>query len=131
VAGELQADLPPTLMVHRLGGAALENLRLKATEEVQVPPGISVFVGGTPQETARQMREAFRDARKYSRLHAASTIVASATLADVRQAGFDVLPDPTRRFANHGRLVHPLGRDGFSDERLTELSRVFHTTSGC
>jgi hypothetical protein len=51
--------LAPGLVVHRIGGGAVANLRLKPRERSLTPPGISVILGGTPQDAADQMRQAF------------------------------------------------------------------------
>jgi len=118
-------------LVHRLGGGELANLRLKASERALAPPGISVFLGGTAQEAADQMRGVFRDKRKYQRLHRLAATVGSATIEVIRQAGFDVIPDPTSRFVNHGRIIHPRGEAGFDDASLAKLARVLHDTTGC
>ena len=60
--------------IHRVGGNELENLQLKPAEAKLSPPGISVLKGGTPQDAAKQMREAFPKATK---LHEASRTVAT------------------------------------------------------
>ena len=62
----MDQELPGNVVVHRIGGGAIENLRLRATEKHLVPPGISVLVEGSPQEAAEQMRKAFPDSQKYS-----------------------------------------------------------------
>jgi hypothetical protein len=54
-----------------------------------------------------------------------SRTVGVSTVDDVRAAGFDVLPGPTRKFPNHGRLVHPDGASGFTNDNLEKLSSVF------
>ena len=46
----------------------------------------------------------------------------------IRGAGFDVMPDPTRRFPNHHRIIHPEGAAGFTDENLARLSEAFTDT---
>lgn len=45
--------------IHRIGGASVENLRLKPKEAALKIPGISVLKSPTPGEAARQMRIAF------------------------------------------------------------------------
>jgi hypothetical protein len=57
--------------------------------------------------------------------------VGTATAAAIRAAGFEVLPDPTARLPNHGRLVHPGGLAGFTDENLARLAQAFQNTTGC
>jgi hypothetical protein len=55
----------------------------------------------------------------------------STTAAAVRQAGFDIVPNPTGPFANHVRLIHPNGVAGFTDANLAILSQAFSDTAGC
>ena len=54
--------------------------------------------------------------------------VGSATKETIRAAGFDVMPDPTRRFPNHHRVIHPDGVVGFVDDNLALLSEAFTNT---
>ena len=131
VASEQAGGLAADIVVHRIGGAQVANLHLKPKEQALEPPGISVFLGGTPQEAAAQMRRAFPDPKKYRRLHEQSAIVGSTTVQAVHAAGFDVVPDPTARFPNHARLIHRQGVDGFADDSLEVLSQAFITTTGC
>lgn len=91
------------------------------------PPGISLLQVPLPGEAARQMREAFPEA---NRLHEAAQIISSTTIDKIRSAGFDVIPNPTKKLPNHYRLIHPDGVAGFSDENLARLSVVFTETSG-
>ena len=107
--------------VHRIGGRNVENLRLKAGEVSLNPPGISVLIGGQPFDAADQMRGAFPAAGK---LHELTLTVATTSFAAIRSAGFDLIPDPTRRFPNHHRLIHPNGLAGFNTENLARLSAV-------
>jgi hypothetical protein len=74
------------------------------------------------------MRRAFPKSRKWQ---AGAQIVGSTTAAAVRQAGFDIVPDPTSRFANHARLIHSNGVAGFTDANLATLSQAFRDTTGC
>lgn len=97
----------------------------EAQGKISPPPGISVFLGGKPIEAAEQVCEAFPNA---NRLLAAARTVASATAEAIRQAGFDVIVVPTRHFANHGRLTHPVGEAGFDDKNLNVLAQVFRET---
>jgi hypothetical protein len=114
--------------VHRIGGAAVVNLRLKPREARIDPPGISVLLGGTPAEVAAQARVAFE---RMPRLYAQTATIGTSTVAGIRSAGFDVLSDASWLLPNHGRLIHPDGVDGFSDENLTRLSQVFQQAEGC
>jgi hypothetical protein len=113
--------------MHRIGGSRVENLRLKPREAMLNPPGISLLQASSPGEAARQMREAFPAA---DGLHEASQVIGSTTIDNIRRAGFDVIPNPTRKLPNHYRLVHPDGVAGFNDENLARLSAVFTETSG-
>jgi hypothetical protein len=115
--------------VHRIGGNAIVNLRLKTREIPLAPAGISVLLGGKPQEAADQMRQAFPDPVKFRRIHELSNLVASATVAGIRRCGFQIFLDPSEKFPNHARLTHPNGVEGFADTNLLELSRVFKETS--
>jgi hypothetical protein len=121
-------DVAADTAVHRVGGGDVANLRLSLLDQQEVPPGISVLLGGTPQEAAEQMRRAFPKSRKW---RDGARIVATATASAIRVAGFDVLPDPTAKFPNHARLTHPDDSMGFTDERLEPLSRAFSNTPGC
>jgi len=49
----------------------------------------------------------------------------SSMMCDVRAAGFDVLPDPIRKFPNHWSFVNPDGASGFTNDNLEKLSSVF------
>jgi hypothetical protein len=113
--------------IHRIGGGGVENLRLKPQEAKLDPPGISVLKAPTPGEAANQMRAAFPEARG---LHEAARVVGSSTVEKIRGAGFDVVPNATRKLPNHHRLTHPDGAKGFNDENLKRLSEVFTDTAG-
>jgi hypothetical protein len=113
--------------MHRIGGSRVENLRLKPHETTLDPPGISLLHAPSPGEAARQIREAFPAA---TALHYAAQVIASTTVDKIRQAGFDVLPNPTRKLPQHYRLIHPEGGAGFTDANLLRLSAVFIETSG-
>jgi hypothetical protein len=122
--------LPPGTVVHRIGGGAVANLRLKAREEALTPPGISVLLGGTAVQAAEQMRQAFPDPIKFARLHQLAEVVGSASAAAIRAAGFEVIPDPSAKFPNHARIIHPEGVAGFSDANLERLFKGFQDTPG-
>ncbi len=113
--------------MHRIGGSSVENLRLKPREATLNPPGISLLHSPSPEEAARQMREAFPVA---DRLHEVARVIGSTTVDNIRRAGFDVISNPTQKLPNHYRLIHPEGAAGFHDENLTRLSGVFTETSG-
>jgi len=113
---------------HRIGGGAAGNLALRPAEGALDPPGISVLISGTPAEPAADMRRVFGP---HSSLGKKAGIVGTADLEQIRNAGFDVIPDRTGHFPNHGRLIHPSqGAAGFSRENLEKLSRVFTDTTG-
>jgi len=113
--------------MHRIGGSSVENLRLKPREVMLNPPGISLLQALSPEEAARQMREAFPAA---DGLHEAAQVIGSTTVENIRGAGFDIMPNPTKKLPNHYRLIHPDGVAGFNDENLARLSAVFTETSG-
>ena len=119
--------LPDDVVVHRVGGAAVENLRLGPLDSPAIPPGLSVLAGGSPGQAAAQMRTAY-PGRKW---RAAASVVASASVAAVRAAGFDVVEMPTNKLTNHARLTHPAGVGGFTDDDLLRLAQAFQTTTGC
>ncbi len=112
--------------IHRIGGGSVENLRLKPQETRLNPPGISVLKAPTPREAADQIRAAFPRAVD---LHEAAKLVGTTTVEKIRAAGFDVIPDPSRKLPNHHRLIHPDGAAGFSDENLQKLSEAFTDTT--
>lgn len=122
----LPGELPPDTVVHRIGGGSVENLRLSAIDAQQTPPGISLLRGGMPTEAASQIRRAFPGSRKWRE---SANRIGTTTVAAIRRAGFDVLPDPTARFPNHVRLIHASGLAGFTDENLSILAAEFHNTT--
>jgi len=121
-------EIPPDTVVHRVGGGGAANLRLSPLDAQQTPPGISVLLHGTPQAAAAQMRRAFPGSRKWRET---AHTVGTTTAAAIREAGFDLVPDPTTRFPNHARLIHPQGVEGFTDEYLATLAATFRDTVGC
>ena len=48
----------------------------------------------------------------------------SATIESIRLAGFEVIPDASSNFHNHGRIVHRLGVAGFEDKPLEKRARI-------
>ena len=116
------------VVLHRVGGAAVANLRLSLLDLKETPPGISVLLGGTPQEAATQMRRAYPRSWKWRQT---AGTVATGTGGAVKQAGFDVIPDPTSHFPNHARLIHPAGAAGFTDANLAALAKVLTETTEC
>ena len=120
VAGTTVEDM------HRIGGSREENPHLKPREATLNPPGISLLHAPSPREAARQIREAFPAADE---LHAAAQVIGSTTVEKIQSAGFDLIPNPTKRLPNHYRLIHPDGVAGCNDENLVRLSAVFTETS--
>jgi hypothetical protein len=62
---------------------------------------------------------------KATRIHEAARTVGQSTSDRIRAAGFDVIPNPTNKFPNHGRIIHPDGAAGFGDSNLCRLSEAF------
>lgn len=115
------------LNLHRIGGASVENLRLKPREATLDIPGISVLKCATPGEAAQQMRAALPRA---SVLHAAAQTIGSTAEELIRSAGFDIIHVPSQTLPNHYRLIHPGGVAGFNDQNLSRLVQVFVNTTG-
>jgi len=113
--------------IHRIGGASIDNLRLKPAETTLQPPGISVLKTPTPGQAAAEIRSAFPEATGLQKL--AST-VASSTAEAIRSAAFEVAPNPTKRLPHHHRIIHSEGAAGFTDENLALLAQVFTETTG-
>jgi hypothetical protein len=106
MAADGHVGVPPETVIHRIGGVNVENLRLKPREEALTPPGISVLLGGTPAQAAKQMRQAFPDPQKFARLHELANTVGTTTAAAIGQAGFGVMADPSAKFPQ-SRSDHP------------------------
>jgi hypothetical protein len=121
-------DIAPETEVHRIGGGSVANLRLSPLDAKQTPPGISVLLGGTPQAAAAQMRRAFPGSRKWQEI---AHTVGTTTAAALREVGVEIVPDPTTRFPNHARLIHPGDIAGFTAENLATLAATFRNTTGC
>ena len=121
-------EITPDIVGHRVGGGSVANLRLSPLDAQQTPPGISVLLHGTPQAAAAQMRRAFPGSRKWQET---AQTVGTTTAAAIREAGFNVVPDPTTRFPNHARLIHPQGVAGFTNEHLVTLAATFRNTVEC
>jgi hypothetical protein len=113
--------------IHRIGGANVENLRLKPREATLNPPGISVIKAPTPGAAAQEIRAGFP---KATRLHEQAKTIGSATEEGIRSAGFDIIPTPSASLPNHHRIIHPNGAAGFNDANLERLAEVFVNTTG-
>lgn len=118
--------ITPETVAHRLRYAGLGSLRPTAVEFLLKPPGISLLLCGTPDEAVDQMRQIFPTSRKWRM----AQTVATANVAAIRGAGFEVIPSPSRGLANHARLIHALGAAGFTDANLAVLAAVFRVTTG-
>jgi hypothetical protein len=116
-----------TLDIHRIGGATVENLRLKPREAALDIPGISVLKCDTPGEAARQIRAAFPKAKG---LHEAAKTVGSTSEELIRSVGFDIIHVPSNALPNHYRIIHSAGVAGFNDQDLALLVQVFVNTTG-
>ena len=117
--------LPDDVAIHRIGGGFASNLILKPSEAALDPPGISTLSGGIPAEAAAAMRRHFPRMTPKGR-----TTVGTTTAGRIRQAGFDVIMNPTPRFPQHARLTHPAGVAGFTQQNLEELAKCFQNQSG-
>lgn len=113
--------------VHRIGGASVENLRLKPRESTLIPPGISVIKTPTPDEAAQEIRTGLPKAKN---LHEQAKTIGSASEESIRGAGFDVVPAPSAVLPNHHRIIHPDGEAGFNDANLARLAEAFVNTTG-
>jgi RHS repeat-associated protein len=114
--------LPGSETINRIGGGDASNLALKEAEKSLKPPGISVLTGEDADAVAEAFRKAFPNAE--------FDTIGTATVAEVREAGFDVIEWGTKNLPNHARLIHPDGVEGFSAENLDELSKKFKN-KGC
>ena len=113
--------------IHGIGGARVENLRLKSREATLDIPGISVLNAPTPGEAAQQLRLALPKAKG---LHEAAKTVGSTSAELIRGVGFDLLHVPSKALPNHYRLVPAQGIAGFEGENLARLADVFVNTTG-
>jgi hypothetical protein len=114
-------------VAHRIGGGDASNLTLKPAEEKLDPPGISVLLGGTPEQAAADMRRVFGPRSTLGRL---ARVVGTAEIKAIREMGFDVIAAKTDNFPNHGRLIHLCGIAGFTPENLAKLATVFANKGG-
>src|SRR5438128_735174 len=115
-------------LCHRIGGGDTSNLRLRPAEEKRNPPGISVLIDGTAEMAAADFRRVFGPRSSLGRK---ASVVGTAEIEKVREAGFDVIEDGSAKFPNHGRLIHPTeGAAGFNDANLSRLSQAFRNYTG-
>lgn len=116
------------LSCHRIGGGNSGNLTLRPIEEKLEPAGISVLIGGTPEQAAADVRRVFGSR---SSLGKKAVTVGTITIRQIRESGFDIVEDPSINFPNHGRLIHPTeGIAGFADENLNRLAQSFTNYQG-
>jgi hypothetical protein len=120
-------SVPGSEVAHRIGGGDAANLTLKPAEEKLDPPGISVLIGGTPEQAAADIRRVFGPRSSLGKL---ARVVGTAEIKAIRVIGFDVIAVPTNNFPNHGRLIHPCGIAGFTPENLAKLATVFASKGG-
>jgi hypothetical protein len=121
ISGELLGN------IHRIGGATVDNLRLKPREAALDAPGISVIKAPTAHAAASEIRAGFPRAKK---LHELAKTVGTANEEGIRSVGFDVIPAPSVALPNHHRIIHPDGADGFTDANLGRLAEVFRNSTG-
>jgi len=115
--------------VHRIGGSAPGNLLPKPRELRLAPAGISVLQGPTARSAADLV--AHRAPAHWTGLHEASDTMGTATAAQIREAGFDVVQDTTELWGTaHARLIHPDGANGWTADNIARLSSAFSDTSG-
>jgi hypothetical protein len=113
--------------IHRIGGASIENLRLKPREAKLNPPGISVIKAPIPGAAAQEMRTGLPKAKN---LHEQAKTIGPASEEAIHAAGFDVIPTPSTVLPNHHRIIHPQGAAGFNDANLARLAEAFVNTTG-
>jgi hypothetical protein len=113
--------------IHRIGGATVENLRLKPRETALDIPGISVIMAPTADAAAQEIRTGLPRAKM---LHELAKTVGTASEEGIRSVGFDVIPAPSIALPNHHRVIHPDGANGFTDANLGRLAEVFRNSSG-
>jgi hypothetical protein len=108
-------------LIHRIGPNTIENFELNAREKRIPPFGISVLIGGSPEQAAKDMITAINS----KRMRELTKSVSTASLKQIRSVGFDVVSSPTPNFPNHGTLLHSQGSAGFAYDHLESLVDVF------
>ena len=116
-----------TRVCNGLGAERRATFALKPPEAKLNPPGISILIGGTPEQAAADFRRVFGPR---STLGKQATTVGTAEAHRIREMGFDVLSVPTTNFPNHGRIIHPTEGAGGTPENLERLSKVFTSKTG-
>jgi hypothetical protein len=85
-------------------------------------PGVSVIRANSAEDAMQKWNKAFPDRQ------VDISSVRGTSAAEIREAGFDVIHNPSKKGAlgdSHARLIHPDGVDGFNDSNLNELSNRF------
>jgi len=100
---------------------------LKPKETTLPVPGISALKCSSADDAAQQIRAAFPLAVD---LHEAAKIIGSTTEELIRNAGFEIMPAPTKKLPNHYRVIHANGAAGFSDTNLARWAQAFVETTG-
>ena len=113
--------------IHRIGGASVENLRLKPREAALDIAGISVIKAPTPTAAAQEIRRGLPRARG---LHEQAKTIGTTSAEAIRSVGFDIIPTPSAALPNHHRIIHPEGAASFNDANLAKLAEVFVNTTG-
>src|SRR5262245_52094804 len=90
--------------IHRIGGASVENLRLKPREAALDVPGISVIKAPTPGAAAREIRSGLPRAKG---LHQQAKTIGTTSTEAVRSVGFDIIPTPSTALPHPHRIIHP------------------------
>jgi len=122
--------LPGDTLVHRIGGASPANLALKPPEKSLTPPGISLLRAQSPEHATAMVRNVARR-KGWSKMEKNAGSMGTARVADIRDAGFDVIHDPTDTWGDeHARLIHRDGVAGFNAENLQKLSNAFSGNTG-
>lgn len=104
IPGESLSD---ATKLFRMGGSDISNLTLKPAETILNPPGISVIRAKSAEEAGNIMKQKFP---KATNLHTSIDTgnIAEIDAKSIREAGFDVIHDPTKRVGvTHARLIHP------------------------
>jgi hypothetical protein len=125
VVSDEPVSIADDVPIHRIGGGGVDNLLLKPSDAVLIPPGISALAGGNPAQAAKAMRRRFVRMAPPGR-----TTVGTTTAGRIREVGFDVIMKATSRFPQHARIIHPAGVEGFKRELLEGLAKCFHNQAG-
>ncbi|WP_259468419.1 RHS repeat-associated core domain-containing protein, partial [Salmonella enterica] len=126
---EKGAPLPDATKVYRISidgpyGFDFNPREIDAINKGKLnPPGVSVIRANSADEATRIWNEAFPNRP--------ATSVGEVSAADLRKIGFDVIHDPSggKLGANHARLIHPEGVDGFNANK-GKLSGAFKGCGG-